>query len=66
MSNKITQWIFEGEGEHRGHVFVKDMYSIQYHGANPNTSYWCADCKTSVTVEDAQEEPAPADELTKG
>jgi len=49
--NEIAQWIFEGEGEHLGHVFVKDKYAIDFCHANPDTSYFCTDCKESVTVE---------------
>lgn len=49
---QITQWIFEGEGDHHGHVFVKDRFGIDFHGYAEATSYYCIDCKVSVTVTD--------------
>ncbi len=51
----ITKWIFEGTGEHYGHTFVKDKFAIDFHGADPNTSYYCMDCHESVIVEEADE-----------
>ena len=43
-------YIFDGDGEHRGHRMIRDSFGVDFLGKPEDTSFFCVDCKEPVII----------------